>query len=133
MIIRCRWAEEHELLREYHDTDWGVPIYCDQKLFEYLTLEGAQAGLSWLTVLKKREHYRKAFYNFSIERVAAFTMKELEDLFGNQYLIQHKLKLKSVIHNANCILSIQEEFGSFSHFFGLLLIIRRLLINGRHI
>ncbi|MFD2511723.1 DNA-3-methyladenine glycosylase I [Halalkalibacter alkalisediminis] len=116
MIKRCKWAEEHELLKKYHDQDWGVPIYCDQKLFEYLTLEGAQAGLSWLTVLKKREHYQKAFHNFSIERVAAFTTKELEELLKNQHLIQHQLKLKSVIHNANCVLKIQEEFGTFSYF-----------------
>ncbi|WP_308017562.1 DNA-3-methyladenine glycosylase I [Alkalihalobacillus deserti] len=106
----------HELLKEYHDHEWGSPIFNDQKLFEYLTLEGAQAGLSWLTVLKKREYYKRAYHDFSIDRVAAFTEEEQEELLTNRDLIQHKLKLNSVIHNANCIIKIQMEHGSFSNF-----------------
>ncbi|GAE35183.1 DNA-3-methyladenine glycosylase I [Halalkalibacter akibai] len=116
LINRCKWAEAHILLQQYHDIEWGIPCYDDNKLFECLTLEGAQAGLSWLTVLKKKEHYQNAFCKFNIQKVAAFTEEDFQSLLANSHLIQHKLKLKSVSHNANCILVIQEEFGSFSNY-----------------
>jgi DNA-3-methyladenine glycosylase I len=116
MITRCKWAEGHELLKDYHDCEWGIPVKDDQKLFEYLTLEGAQAGLSWLTILKKREYYQQAFYHFEIERIAEMSIDDLEELYTNQNLIKNKLKLKSVIHNAKCVATIQKEYNSFSEF-----------------
>ena len=112
---RCDWGERGgELLRRYHDTEWGVPVYDDGKQFEYLVLEGAQAGLSWLTVLRKREAYRNAFAGFDPFEVARFGEKEIEALVGNPGIIRNRLKIASTVTNARAFLEIQEEFGSFN-------------------
>ena len=109
---RCGWAQ-HELEVNYHDTEWGVPLHNDQLHFEFLILEGAQAGLSWLTVLKKRENYRQAFANFDPEIVARFDEKKIEELRQNEGIIRNKLKINSAVRNARAFLEIQKEFGSF--------------------
>ena len=114
--MRCEWANHHELEKEYHDKEWGVPVYDDEKLFELLTLEGAQAGLSWLTVLKKRQNYSDLFSSFNIQKVAKYDDNVVKELLENDGIIRNKLKVKSVILNANCILKIQEEFESFSKY-----------------
>ena len=108
---RCGWAEA-PLLDEYHDTEWGVPVHDDQKLFEHIVLDGAQAGLSWLTILKKREAYRKAFDNFAIERVARFTPAKVEKLLANPGIVRNRLKIASAVKNARATLAVQEQFGS---------------------
>lgn len=112
-IIRCPWCVGSELYEAYHDTEWGVPEYNDQKLFEMLILEGAQAGLSWITILKRREGYREAFHHFVPELVAAMTEEDQMALLENPKIIRNKLKIKSTVGNAKAFLSIQEEFGSF--------------------
>lgn len=111
---RCQWAAKHQLEQKYHDTEWGVPILEDQKLFELLCLESAQAGLSWLTVLQKRENYKKAFHNFNIEKVAYFSEEKAEELLQNKGIIRNRLKIEAVINNANCVLDIQQKDGSLS-------------------
>ncbi len=98
----------------YHDTEWGVPVHDDRVLFEFLTLEGAQAGLSWLTVLRKREAYRAAFANFDVQRVARFTPQRIERLMQNPAIVRNRLKLESTVKNARAFLKVQEEFGSFA-------------------
>jgi DNA-3-methyladenine glycosylase I len=100
------------LLDDYHDTEWGVPVHDDQKLFEHIILDGAQAGLSWLTILKKREAYRKAFDNFEIERVARFTPAKVEKLLANPGIVRNRLKIASAVKNARATLAVQEQFGS---------------------
>ena len=100
----------------YHDEEWGVPIHDDKTHFEFLVLEGAQAGLSWRTVLKKREGYRKAFANFNVEKVAAFDKKKEEELRNNSEIIRNKLKIKSTITNAQAFIKVQKEFGSFDKY-----------------
>jgi DNA-3-methyladenine glycosylase I len=114
--IRCPWALHHPLETLYHDQEWGVPLYDDNKLFEFLILEGAQAGLSWLTVLKKREEYRKAFQGFDPAKVARFNAGKIEGLMNNPGLIRNRRKLESAEANARAFLLIQEEFGSFSNY-----------------
>jgi len=99
---------------EYHDTEWGVPVHDDRKLFEFLLLEGAQAGLSWSTILRKREAYRRAFANFEVERVARFTPKKLDSLMLDAGIVRNRLKLESAVKNARAFLAVQQEFGSFS-------------------
>jgi len=113
---RCEWCTDDPLYIEYHDKEWGVPVHDDQKLFEFLILEGIQAGLSWLTVLKKREAYRIAYKNFNPEIVAIFGKKEIDDMLRNKKLIRNKLKINSSIKNAACFLMIQKEFGSFDKY-----------------
>jgi len=111
---RCEWVSGgNALYYDYHDNEWGVPIHDDQLLFEFLTLEGAQAGLSWATVLNKREGYRKAFDNFDIEKVAKYSEKKIAKLLENPEIIRNKLKVNSTVKNAQIILEIQQEFGSF--------------------
>ncbi len=110
---RCDWCLSHDIYIEYHDTEWGVPVHDDLKHFEFLILEGAQAGLSWLTVLKRREGYRKAFANFDPQEVVRFTEKDIEKLLINPEIIRNKLKVKAAINNAQRFLEIQKEFGSF--------------------
>jgi DNA-3-methyladenine glycosylase I len=100
------------LLDDYHDTEWGVPVHDDQRLFEHIVLDGAQAGLSWLTILKKREAYRKAFDDFAIERVARYTPARIERLLQDPGLVRNRLKLESAVKNARAALVLQEEFGS---------------------
>ena len=113
---KCIWATKHKLEEEYHDKEWGVPIYDDRLLFEYLILEGAQAGLSWTTVLVKRAHYRKVFDNFDANKIIKYDAKKIEALLNDSGIIRNKLKIKSVITNAEAFLAIQKEYGSFSKF-----------------
>lgn len=111
---RCPWADpENPLYIEYHDKEWGVPVHDDRKLFEFLILEGAQAGLSWSTILKRREGYRKAFADFDPELVAKFPEKKVEELMQDEGIIRNRLKIISSINNAKRFLEIQKEFGSF--------------------
>lgn len=109
---RCPWPTD-ELYRRYHDTEWGVPVHEDRRLFEYLILEGAQAGLSWHTVLKKRENYRAAFDNFDAEKIARYGDKKVTELLANPGIIRNRLKIHATIQNAKAFLKVQEEFGSF--------------------
>jgi DNA-3-methyladenine glycosylase I len=114
---RCDWATRGgELMAAYHDEEWGVPVHDDQKQFEFLTLESAQAGLSWLVVLRKREAYRKAFANFDPEKVARFTEKRIEKLLGDEGIIRNRLKITAAISNARHFLDVREEFGSFDKY-----------------
>jgi len=114
---RCQWVHnQSNLYVEYHDTEWGVPVYDDKKLFEFLILEGAQAGLSWLTILKRREGYRKAFADFDVQKVAKFDAKKVELLMLDEGIIRNRLKIESTIKNAKAFIKIQKEFGSFSNY-----------------
>ncbi|MHA2174208.1 MAG: DNA-3-methyladenine glycosylase I [Candidatus Hodarchaeales archaeon] len=113
---RCGWAGEESMMVDYHDEEWGVPVYDDKELFEFLILEGAQAGLSWSTILKRRQGYRDAFVNFEVERVANFSESDFERLVQDKRIIRNKLKIKSAINNAQHFLEIQKEFGSFSNY-----------------
>ncbi len=113
---RCGWCKNDPLYIEYHDLEWGVPLREDQKLFEMLILEGAQAGLSWITVLKKRENYRKAFHHFDAKKIAKFNPKKINGLLLNKGIIRNRLKIESTILNAKAFLKIQEELGSFSDY-----------------
>jgi len=111
-LARCTWART-PLSVAYHDAEWGVPVHDDRSLFEFLTLEGAQAGLSWETILKKREAYRDAFLDFDPGRVARFTPARVERLLRNEGIVRNRLKVESTVRNAKAFLAIQEEFGSF--------------------
>jgi DNA-3-methyladenine glycosylase I len=115
MTRRCTWAS-NDLNIPYHDTEWGVPVHDDIRLFEFLILEGAQAGLSWDTVLKKREAYRKAFAGFDPRKVAKFDDAKLEKLMQNEGIIRNRLKLASAVSNAKAFLAVQKEFGSFDRY-----------------
>ncbi len=110
--IRCSWPTD-ELYIRYHDTEWGVPLHDDQKLFEYLTLEGAQAGLSWHTILKKRDNYRAAFDQFDPAKVARYTEARIAKLLANPGIVRNKLKIRSTVQNAKAFLKVQAEFGTF--------------------
>jgi DNA-3-methyladenine glycosylase I len=111
---RCTWVSiDNPLMLEYHDREWGVPVHDDRKHFEFLILEGAQAGLSWSTVLKKREAYRRAFDNFDPEKVARFTAARIEKLILDPGIIRNRLKIESSVKNAKAFLKVQKEFGSF--------------------
>jgi DNA-3-methyladenine glycosylase I len=112
--VRCAWCGTDPLYVAYHDEEWGVPVTDDQKLFEFLVLEGAQAGLSWITILRKREAYRKAFRRFDPKRVARFGARDLERLLGDPGIVRNRLKLSSAINNAKAFLRVQEQYGSFS-------------------
>lgn len=112
-VRRCAWAESHPLLGAYHDSEWGVPVRSDAQWYEKILLDGAQAGLSWLTILKKREAYREAFANFDPSRVAQFTERDLERLLANPGIVRNRLKLKSAVINARAFLEVQREHGSF--------------------
>lgn len=116
MKNRCLWCENDPQYIAYHDEEWGVPCHDDQQLFEFLILEGAQAGLSWLTILKKRENYRKAFDHFDDKKVAAYTQLDIDRLLANPGIIRNKLKIKSAIQNAQGVLKIQKEFGSLNNY-----------------
>lgn len=109
----CPWAQSDPLLLPYHNTEWGVPVHDDRKHFEFLILEGAQAGLSWLTILKKRDGYRKAFSNFDPKKVAAYDAARVEKLMLNPAIIRNRLKIKAAVGNAQSFLAIQKEFGTF--------------------
>ena len=110
---RCPWSKSDELYIRYHDEEWGVPVFDDQKQFEFLVLESAQAGLSWHTILKKRENFRKAFDNFDARSVANFNEKKVEELLLNPGIIRNRQKIEATVNNAKRFLELQEKFGSF--------------------
>jgi DNA-3-methyladenine glycosylase I len=113
---RCGWCEGDPLYEAYHDLEWGVPVYEDETLFEFLMLETFQAGLSWITILRKRENFRKAFNNFDYHKIAAYTGEKYDELLQNPGIIRNKLKIKATIGNALAFIEIQKEFGSFSSY-----------------
>jgi DNA-3-methyladenine glycosylase I len=113
MTIRCGWVNEDPLYQHYHDHEWGIPVHDDRKWFEMLNLEGAQAGLSWYTILKKRENYREAFDQFDPEKVSLYGEDQIEQLMQNTGIVRNRLKIRSVVTNAHAFLRVQEEFGSF--------------------
>lgn len=114
MLTRCAWAGTDPLYVEYHDREWGVPVHDDRLLFEFLVLEGAQAGLSWLTILRKREGYRRAFAGFDPARVAAFGPTDIDRLLGDGAIVRNRLKVESAVANARAYLRVQDEFESFA-------------------
>jgi DNA-3-methyladenine glycosylase I len=114
---RCAWVRPDDpLMLQYHDREWGVPVHDDRKHFEFLILEGAQAGLSWTTILRKRENYRRAFADFDPEKVARFTPSRIEKLILDSGIIRNRLKIESAVRNAGAFLKVQEEFGTFDTF-----------------
>lgn len=113
---RCRWCKGSDIYTAYHDEEWGVPVHDDRTQFEFLILEGAQAGLSWITILKRREAYREAFYNFDVQKVAHMSDEQLEDLRENGAIIRNKLKIYATRNNAQRFIEVQEEFGSFDKY-----------------
>ena len=113
---RCAWPGNDPLYCAYHDEEWGVPLHDERALFEFLLLEGAQAGLSWITILRKRENYRAAFDNFDPERVARYDTNKIESLLQNAGIVRNRLKLQSAVTNAQKFLAVQDEFGSFDAF-----------------
>ena len=116
---RCKWVDtKNPLCVKYHDDEWGVPIHDDKKLFELLILEGAQAGLSWSTVLKKRENYRKVFNNFDYGKIANYNKNKIKELLENESIIRNRLKIESAIRNAKILLEIRKQFGSFDNYIG---------------
>lgn len=117
MVKRCDWGEsENPLYRDYHDNEWGVPVHDERLLFEMLILEGAQAGLSWSTIINKRENYKKAFDNFDFEKVAKYNDKKIEELMNNPGIVRNRRKIISTIINAQAFIKVQEEFGSFDKY-----------------
>ncbi len=116
MKKRCEWVTDDEIYQQYHDEEWGIPSYDDQHLFEMLILEGAQAGLSWLTVLKKRQGYKQAFDNFNAEKMAKYTKRDISRLLLNKNIIRNKLKVNSAVKNARAYLEIKQEFDSFADY-----------------
>lgn len=115
-VTRCPWANGTQALRAYHDLEWGVPVHDERRWFEFLTLEGAQAGLSWNTILLKRDNYRSAFAGLDPARVARFGAKEVAALMGNEGIVRNRLKIESTITNAHAFLAVQREFGSFDRY-----------------
>jgi DNA-3-methyladenine glycosylase I len=117
LIKRCKWVNlKNDLYVKYHDLDWGVPVHDDNRLFEMLILEGAQAGLSWETILNKRENYRKAYNNFDPKKVAKFNENDVERLLRDEGIVRNRLKIRASIKNAQVFMEIQKEFGSFDNF-----------------
>lgn len=114
--IRCGWCEKDDLYRNYHDTEWGKPVYDDATLFEFLLLETFQAGLSWYTILSKRENFRKAFVNFDYKKIALFKEEKIQELLLNAGIIRNQLKIRAAVTNAQAFMKVQEEFGSFSNY-----------------
>jgi len=113
MKTRCEWAGSDPLYHDYHDNEWGLPEHNDQKLFEMLILEGAQAGLSWITILKKRENYRKAFDNFDAAKIVKYNETKIQELLKNEGIVRNKLKVNAAVQNARGVLEIQKEFDNF--------------------
>ena len=114
---RCKWApENNELYQKYHDEEWGVPVYDDRLLFEFLILEGAQAGLSWETILRKRDNYRRLFDNFEVDKVAAYSEEKIEALLQDAGIIRNRLKVNAAVTNARLFMDVQNEFGSFRNY-----------------
>jgi DNA-3-methyladenine glycosylase I len=114
-VTRCSWAKG-ELYEDYHDQEWGVPVHDDRRLFEFLVLEGAQAGLSWLTILKKRDQYRKTFKNFDPAKVAKFDTARIQMLLADPGIVRNRLKIEAAIRNAHAFLRVQDEFGTFRQY-----------------
>ena len=115
-IKRCNWSVSDPIYIKYHDKEWGVPVHNDRKLFEMIVLDGAQAGLSWLTILKKRENYRKAFDNFNVKKVAKYDKRKVAQLLKNDGIVRNKLKVESAVTNAKAFLKVKEEFGTFDKY-----------------
>ena len=115
-LNRCNWGTKNPLLIKYHDKEWGVPMHNDQKLFEMLALDGFQAGLSWSTILNRREKFRAAFDNFSIEKIAGYNQEKINQLLQDEGIIRNKLKIYATVKNARLVIEIQKEFGSFDHY-----------------
>ncbi|MDR2551904.1 MAG: DNA-3-methyladenine glycosylase I [Treponema sp.] len=113
---RCGWCEGSDLYRNYHDTEWGVPVFDDSRHFEFLVLESAQAGLSWITILKKRENYRRAYDGFDPEKTARYTKRKIETLLADPGIVRNRLKIEASVNNARRFLEIQDEFGGFSRY-----------------
>ena len=113
---RCAWCEKDDLYRNYHDNEWGKPVYDDETIFEFLILETFQAGLSWYTVLAKRENFRKAFDNFNLKKIANYSEDKIAELAEDAGIIRNKLKIKATVTNAQAFIKVQEEFGSFSKY-----------------
>jgi DNA-3-methyladenine glycosylase I len=116
VVERCRWAESSVLMMEYHDKEWGVPVHDDRKLFEFLVLDGAQAGLSWETVLRKRENYRLAFHSFDAARIAQYAEDDIARLLADPGIIRNRRKIVATIENARRFLEVQAEFGTFDRY-----------------
>lgn len=116
MKKKCEWCVSHELSEKYHDTEWGAPIHDDTKLFEFLVLDAFQAGLSWLTVLKKRDNFRKAFDNFDYKKISKYNEKKVARLLNDVGIIRNKLKIRATITNAKAFIEVQKEFGSFDSY-----------------
>ena len=116
MTIRCGWVNEDPLYQDYHDHEWGVPVHDDRVLFEMLNLEGAQAGLSWYTILKKRESYREAFDGFDPQVIVNYDETKLNELLQNPGIVRNRLKIASVVQNAKAFLKVQQEFGTFDSY-----------------
>lgn len=114
MKKRCQWVPDEPLYADYHDREWGAPKHDDRELFEFLILEGMQAGLSWLTILRKRENFRRAFDNFDARKIADYGQRKIEGLLGNKGIIRNRLKIEAAVENAKAFLKVQEEFGSFN-------------------
>jgi len=113
---RCPWAVSDPLLIRYHDQEWGVPLHRDKKLFEFLTLEGFQAGLSWLTILKKRENFRRAFDRFDFNKVAGYDKRKIEALMDDRGIIRNRMKIEAAVTNARAFISVRDEFGTFDQY-----------------
>lgn len=114
--IRCGWCEKEDLYRKYHDEEWGTPVYDDETIFEFLILESFQAGLSWYTILSKRENFKKAFDNFDYKKIATYGDDKVEELMQNSGIIRNRLKILATINNAKQFMEVQKEFGSFSKY-----------------
>jgi len=115
-LVRCPWPGVDPLYQRYHDREWGVPVYNDRKLFEFLVLEGAQAGLSWITILRKRPAYRAAFDNFDFNKVACYPERKIKSLLQDAGIVRNELKIRSAVHNACAFLEVRREFGTFSEY-----------------
>ena len=130
VVTRCRWCGDDPLYVAYHDEEWGVPVHDDRLLFEMLVLEGAQAGLSWLTILRKREAYRRAFDHFDARKIADYKARKLRELMNDAGIVRNRLKIEGAVKNAKAFLVVQEEYGSFDefiwHFVGGTAIVNRL-------
>lgn len=113
---RCKWCEKDPLYIKYHDTEWGVPVHDDQKLFESVFLETFQSGLSWITILRKRENFRKAFDNFDYHKIALYDRNKIQELLQDPGIVRNKLKVKSAVSNAIAFMEVQKEFGSFNEY-----------------
>ncbi len=116
MITRCAWSTSDPLYIAYHDQEWGVPVHDDRTIFEFLVLEGAQAGLSWITILRKRDHYRAAFDQFDVRRVARYDEAKIQELLANPGIVRNRRKIEAAVQNARAFLEVQSEFGSFDRY-----------------